>query len=273
MSHATARPPTWSWHSPKGRWSDIPVGTCIDDKRNVFVTLATGIRKFSPEGQLLWTYTRRNAYPVPFYNISEYYEELADPASLLDGQVLGITTASRAFALDMETGKEVWSRNVSYATDGNNGQLNAHEGVVILGAALNLTKWGGADQVVIGLNASDGATLWNYKPEKPIWNFAAAFVGDGTFVFQDITGKAHRNRVSDGSLLWKNGGIPDTWTDGQATIGSNGIVYAVSWTKARTHGYLSAFSLTDGRLLWNVTTPLAPNDVPVVGKVFGYHRV
>lgn len=185
----------------------------------------------------------------------------------------GITSKSRAFALNMQTGKEIWSKIIGTGNDGNYGQVSAHDGVVI--TATNQT--GGSNSVVVGLNEADGSILWTYKPEVSLWNFEVSFPGDGTFVFQDLAGGPHRCMMKDGSLIWKQDGIKDSWTDGQTTVGPNGVVYAVS---NYNHGQpipgyegvglLRAFRLSDGKLLWNVSTPRPPNDVPVVGQLAGH---
>jgi len=78
-------------------------------------------------------------------------------------------------------------------------------------------------------------------------------------------------------------GCPGSWTDGQTTVGPNGIVYSVAnYGSIATSGmmsvlgggripigFLAAYRVSDGKLLWsqNVTEP--PNDVPVVAKLFG----
>jgi len=257
--------PTWTWHHPKGRWSTVPVSTSIDDARNVYLTAADGIRKFSPDGKLLWTYTRIGT------------ETINNAAALWDGKAFCITSKARAFAIDMQNGREVWSTSVGFNTDGNYGQVVAHDGVMLVAAdATENVKdhkscCGPANHKIVAVNTSDGRVMWNYSPEIPVWNFAASFVGDGTFIYQDLEGRAHRQRVSDGSPIWQAGGLPGTWTDGGAMLGSNNVVYTVATMKngGFAPGVLSAFRLSDGHQLWNVTTPRPPNNLPAVGSLAG----
>jgi len=215
-----------------------------------------GMVKLSQDGEALWTYRRSGG------------ETISNAASLLDGAAYTTTTAGRALALSMETGQEIWSTTVASSTDGMYGQVSAHEGVVIAGADASQTLnkgrkscCGPANHQVVGLNSTDGRVLWRYTPETPVWNFMASFVGDGTFVFQDLEGRAHRCKVSDGSLIWKSGGFPGTWTDGSALVGPNGIVYTVATFKngGFTPGAVSAFRLSDGTQLWNRTVPKPPS--------------
>ena len=81
--------------------------------------------------------------------------------------------------------------------------------------------------------------------------------------------------LATGELLWKAGGLNGTWTDGSAAIGPNGLVYAVNNNHPvpianldqYSPGTLSAYNLTDGQLVWRITTPKPPNNAPAVGSV------
>eukprot|EP00930_Biecheleria_cincta_P102577 TRINITY_DN9433_c0_g1_i2.p1 TRINITY_DN9433_c0_g1~~TRINITY_DN9433_c0_g1_i2.p1 ORF type:complete len:287 (-),score=44.49 TRINITY_DN9433_c0_g1_i2:57-917(-) len=129
---------------------------------------------------------------------------------------------------------------------------------------------GSADDSITGLSATDGSVLWTFKPENPIWNFAASFVGDGSFVFQDVTGRAHRAFVNNGTLIWSAGGTGKSWTDGHASVGPNGIAYAVAnYPPNFDSGVLTAFRMTDGKVLWSQNTSRPANGAPVVGRLFG----
>lgn len=256
--------PSWIWHDPQGEWSSIPTGVAIDNERNIYLSLADGIRKFTRDGEQLWSYER----PA-----SSRDEAMNNAFSLWNGAVHGISTKGRAFAVDMEDGMERWSTKFSEGCSGNYGQVVAHDGVMIVaGNVKNVGSAGMADTTLFGLNATTGNVMWTFEPEVPVWNFAASFADDGTFVFQDLEGRAHRNRVDDGKLLWKAGGVPGTWTDGQALLGSNRIVYSVSvlpFQKKEAPGIVFARKLDDGSLLWNQSVPTPPNNQPSVGRLAG----
>mmetsp|Transcript_92116 Transcript_92116/g.214099 ORF Transcript_92116/g.214099 Transcript_92116/m.214099 type:complete len:536 (-) Transcript_92116:73-1680(-) len=269
--------PTWSWHHPVHRWYTVPVGVGLDDKRDIYLTAADGLRKFSPKGKLLWTYNR----PVT--------EVINNVAALMDGAMYVATSIGRVVAVDMQNGVELWSTRVSWGSSGNYGWLGAHRGVVVVGSDLkagyrtgNPGCCGPPDNAVFGLNATTGCLLWRYVPEVPVWNYHFAFPGDDTFIFQDLEGRAYRSRLSDGQLIWKAGGGVNTWTDGSATMGSNGIVYHVDtkfmgsclqssqqpWP-GQVCGSLYARKLEDGALIWSADVPKPPNNIPSIGRLYG----
>lgn len=252
----------WTWHG-QNRYSNVPNGANIDDHKNIYLTSFDGIRKFSPDGTLLWTYNQRVDG-----------EELPDQASLYKGALYVSTTYGRIIALDMKTGKEIWTTKVE-GTDGNNGWVSVDEGTVITGTNPADVKHDEhiGDTLVTGFNASDGRILWNYKPDTQVWNWHGSFAGDGTFIFQDYEGKAYRCRVSDGTEVWKKGGVAGSWTDGSAILGPNRVVYTVNnrgmGNKPYTPGDVVARRLEDGELLWTVEVPHAPNNIPAIGRLFG----
>ena len=63
----------------------------------VYLTAADGFRKFSPDGQLIWTLKKRRG------------ETIHVVAFLLDGAMYTITRSGRVFAASMETGEEIWT--------------------------------------------------------------------------------------------------------------------------------------------------------------------
>mmetsp|Transcript_14104 Transcript_14104/g.40305 ORF Transcript_14104/g.40305 Transcript_14104/m.40305 type:complete len:476 (-) Transcript_14104:123-1550(-) len=260
--------PTWSWHDPRGLWYSIPVGTAIDDKKNIYLTVADGMHKFSPDGKLIWTHSRRKDS-----------ETIHQACSLWNGQVFCMSAKGRAFSFSMETGNSIWSTDVFRDGDGNYGHVGVHDGVVLVAGETsgNLKRavpscCGTAPHKLSGLNATNGRVLWTYEPDVPMWASNPSFADDGTFIFQNLEGTVHRSRLRDGSLVWKAGGEPGTWTDGSATLGPNGIIYAVSNRQngGEAPGYLSAYALGDGQLLWKRSVPKPPNQAPVVARVAGH---
>lgn len=264
--------PTWVWHDRRGEWAATSVGVAIDEQENMYLTVTDGLHKFSSDGNHLWKYTRPQTGPYSTDSISK-------AVAIMDGVAFGIWSSGRVFAVRMETGEEVWTALVSDSgADGNYGHIAANDGVVIAAAEvssfINRTEppmIGPSNHKVLGLSAENGTVLWTYRPAIPVWNFGAAFVGDGTFVFQDLEGKVHRNRASDGTLVWANGGIPGSWTDGQSNLGNNGIVYGVAnYGNPSPEGCISAYRVSDGKMLWRQDVPKSPNSVPAVGKLFGH---
>mmetsp|Transcript_87207 Transcript_87207/g.202992 ORF Transcript_87207/g.202992 Transcript_87207/m.202992 type:complete len:481 (-) Transcript_87207:62-1504(-) len=259
---------SWTWHSSQNRYGVVPGGANIDKDKNIYLEALDGIRKFSPEGELLWEYLPPR----------DRGEEMPDMSSIYEGAVYVSTTHGRIIAISMETGKELWVTKLR-STDGNNGWVSVEGGVVITGS--DAAEWNrfiripgrSADQFVTGLNATDGRVMWKFKPDAPVWNFMGSFVGDGTFTFQDYEGRAYRCSALDGSLIWKAGGVLGSWTDGSALLGPNRVVYTVSnrdyFGGTDAHGYVSAFRLEDGKPLWRATVPRPPNNMPAIGRLTG----
>lgn len=252
----------WEWHHPDGRYHTVTLGVVIDSKKNVYLSADDAIRKFTPDGELLWIYKPPASIPT-------------NP-SLQDGKLFGSTSNGHIFSLDMESGSEIWIEKVADANGDDTGFVTVADGVVV--AATD--KDGFAARVVRGLNATDGTGLWDFRPDAAIWNFMAEFVGDGTFVFQDVEGGAYRHNLHDGRRLWKAGGLPGTHTDGTAMLGPNGILYTVSLDACccgpcrvdhqmgpDTTGFLNAFRLSDGHQLWQQKVARPPNVFPAVGRL------
>jgi len=251
----------WTWQHPGGKYHTIAYGTAIDDKEHIYLTTDTSLWKLTPDGNTVWSY-----YPEPGRRANFF-----SAGSLLDGRMYASTLDGRVMAVSMDTGKLLWSTKVCEYLSEDNGFVSASEGVVI---ATSDNGQRGND-LVRGFKVDNGELLWTFKPDTATWNFLASFPGDGTFIFQDYTGKAYRNRLSDGQNIWKSGGSPGTWTDGTAALGPNGIVYAMSAFMENQPGmnppvgYLRAHRLSDGKMLWEQGTPAPPNNIPAIGRLAG----
>jgi outer membrane protein assembly factor BamB len=258
----------WNWTDPRGRYYGLVAGAVLDDAKNIYLQTNDGVRKIDPDGQMLWEFLPERVLG----------EELPDTGFLFEGAFYVSTTAGWVYAISMPTGDVLWKTKLA-STDGNNGWVTVNEGVVLTGSDAREEYKSSprpgrrADQVVTGLNASSGMVLWNFKPDAPVWNFMGSFAGDGTFTFQDYEGKAYRCRLTDGSLIWKNGGVENSWTDGTSLLGPNQVVYTVSNRDLKggrdAPGDVSAYQLEDGKLLWRTEVPRPPNNLPAVGQLAG----
>jgi len=258
----------WNWTDPRGRYYGLPAGAMIDGEKNIYLQTYNAVRKFAPGGQIVWEWFPKRAFA----------EEMPDTGFLSQGAFYVSTTAGWIYAISMVAGDVLWKTKLP-STDGNCGWVTVHEGIVLTGSDAR-TEYKGqpregkmADQFVTGLNASDGKVMWNFKPDAPVWNFMGSFAGDGTFTFQDYEGKAYRCRVHDGSLIWKNGGVENSWTDGTSLLGPNKVVYTVSNRNLQggrdAPGDVSAYQLEDGKLLWRTEVPRPPNNLPAIGRLAG----
>jgi outer membrane protein assembly factor BamB len=265
------------------------IGTSIDKERNIYFTTVNGVHKFSPDGELLWTYgtkSGRESYGLPFG-----YEKLSKAVALMGDNLYGISNAGRAFCVDKDTGDELWYKWLPEGgSDSNFGQMMASDGVVV--TAINVSDTvnrytrsccGAMNHKVIGLDGRDGTMLWEYEPDQPVWNFGSAPAEDGTFVYQDLEGFAYRHFLQNGSLIWKaETGIPESWTDGQANLGANSIVYSVAnyaetltgedgleYPEPGSRGLIAATDLKTGKVLWKKDVEKSPNSIPAVGRLLG----
>lgn len=255
---------SWSWHDPKRRAVGSPQGQVIDDLLSIYLATSDGIHKFSSEGDELW-----------MYQLDTHAEEIMNAPSLWNGKVYCDTLQGRVFALSMDTGAVVWSTQASDRVAYNNAFVNAYADTVIVGSDCCADDGWGGNTKITGLNATDGNILWKFKPDIGVWNFLPSYADDGTFIFQEYTGQAYRNRISDGTVVWKSGGALSqgvTWTDGAAQLGPNGIVYAVHQNSHENGhpGVLSAYNFTDGAHIWSQSVPKPPNNAPAIGHLAGH---
>jgi len=247
----------WRWREPT--LAILPGAVLLDERKHLYVPSLAGIRKFSPDGDVLWfhetfPYHRRSEFPPPgFYTH-------ACP-SLMGGALYGGGIGPHVYSLDIETGQLLWRRLI-----GREGQemdcpyIEAHEGVVMAAHARRpdkATQFQGNTRVT-ALNASDGSTLWEYDSEMVLWNFHPIFPGDGTFTSMDIHGGVYRRRLRDGGLVWHTPASLWSFTDGGQILGKDGGLYAcanLAYGQADTPGVLRKYRLEDGKQLWEQILP------------------
>jgi len=178
-------------------------------------------------------------------------------------------------ALDMETGREVWTQACSEDKSEEDGAfVIAWQGMLYAGMARD--HMGGTMQVA-AMNATNGETKWWFAPDVGLSKFSPVFTENGTMIFQDENGGVYHLQCTTGRLLWWSGYGLDkdghSWTDGGIMRGRNGIVYAVhadgfmdKLTNAQP-GDLSAYRESDGELLWRHHVGHPPNSWPVVARL------
>eukprot|EP00418_Pyrodinium_bahamense_P098325 CAMPEP_0179044516 /NCGR_PEP_ID=MMETSP0796-20121207/17711_1 /TAXON_ID=73915 /ORGANISM="Pyrodinium bahamense, Strain pbaha01" /LENGTH=431 /DNA_ID=CAMNT_0020740911 /DNA_START=277 /DNA_END=1572 /DNA_ORIENTATION=- len=246
----------------------MPLSATIDDKNNVYIAADQGLYKLNSDGKLIWKFE-----PGPAPGHSKHGNLVPDGASLYNGAAYVDTTDGRVFAIDMETGSVIWDKQVAPNICYDTGFVAVWDGIAIL----ETDGIGGAQcKYVRGLNATDGSELWRFEPDDPVWDLMAQYLEDDSFVFQDFTGKVYRNVLSNGTNIWKNGGRPSSWTDGTQGLGPNGIVYAVNTHGCMgkdCHGHLTAYRVSDGKMLWQREVPRPPNSSPVVGRLTSSERL
>lgn len=254
---------SWSWHHPTDRHFIITLATLIDDEYNVYLAAWDKIRKFSQGGRHLWDYTP--SAPIP------------SAPSLWDGALYGDSVDGHVWAVSMQTGKEIWKRKVSDRIGSDSHCMGVYNGVLVIPSDFDASCCGDfpyehniGSMRVRALSAATGEQLWEFSPDAGVWNFFPAFSDEGVVGFQDHEGKAYAVRLADGELVWKQGGVTGTFTDGSAIIGPNGVLYAVGLQAQSMEwmpGTVTAYRLQDGLQLWQRTVHSPPNIFPAVGRL------
>jgi len=246
---------SWSWHHPDGQYHTVVVSApLLDDRKNIYISSEDGVRKFSPDGEELWHYSA----PGP----------MAYCISLMDGAVFGTTLLGFVFALDMQTGKALWSERFALFNPTDTGYTEAHNGVVVAGVE---SGNGGGAMRVLGLDAKSGRRLWEYKSPVQLWNFMPVFPDDESFIAMDLHGGVLRHSLHNATLLWRTE-PPEvsagSFSDGGVMIGPDGTSYTCSNHEGigqqGQHGALRAYGLKSGALLWDRFLEYPCNSWPVV---------
>eukprot|EP00438_Fugacium_kawagutii_P012925 Skav226148 [mRNA] locus=scaffold1065:161413:170002:- [translate_table: standard] len=117
-------------------------------------------------------------------------------------------------------------------------------------------SFGGATYLV-ALDANTGRRLWKKRPE---WRWLAYLV-DNSILFADSLGAVYRLNATDGSTLWSHPAPQHAaMSTGGLTTSPNGIAYVTSNAQdpsvGVTKGFLSAYFITDGHLLWQKALPM-----------------
>eukprot|EP00930_Biecheleria_cincta_P099946 TRINITY_DN91559_c0_g1_i1.p1 TRINITY_DN91559_c0_g1~~TRINITY_DN91559_c0_g1_i1.p1 ORF type:complete len:479 (-),score=66.50 TRINITY_DN91559_c0_g1_i1:140-1576(-) len=252
----------WAWrHSPDGQRPTVAGGPVIDSDKNLYmITQQDGLIKFSPKGTILWI------YETPGKSNNE-------PA-LLGTSIFGSTTAGFAFAVDINSGRELWKSKLADKAGGDCGYPAAHDGVFVVAAGGSIR--GGGNAQIFGLNSTSGEQLWRFEPQIGVWNFMPLFPGDGSFAFMDWAGGVYRLGLRTGTPMWHSapGTSLSSFTDGGASLAPNGAVhtcsnYGLSQGTPGSNGVARAYSLEDGKLLWEHILPQPCNSYPAVGHIKG----
>jgi outer membrane protein assembly factor BamB len=245
---------SWSWHHPEGRYHTVVLGALLDDKKNIYLASEDGIRKFTKDGAMLWHYSATGS--------------VTTCPSLMDGLLYGNTQSGYVFALDMESGSEVWNLKKAESVPGDTGYVESLEGVVV--TQVDSTSQPGS-RTLLGLDAKTGSKIWEYTPDEVIWNAMAVFPGDGSAILMDIHGGVFKVGLHNGTLLWRTTAPSPSqasFSDGGVMLGPDGTSYTCSngfgSGQHGQHGNLRAYRLSDGHLLWDQFLEYPCNSWPVV---------
>jgi outer membrane protein assembly factor BamB len=272
----------WSWQHPGGKYhTTLAGGPVIDADKNLYLTANDGIRKFSPDGQMLWHF---NLDPP---------RDMSTQASLAGDVVYGVSNEGYSFAVNRTTGAELWHTYYGSPASSDVGYPSAKDGVFVIAMeAGSVPNHEGGCKRIVGVNTTNGETLWDYRPEWPSWNFMPIFLGDGTLIFMDFTGGVYRLGLHNGTEIWHTRahdlnpttnvifgtggvnvyqGMNISFTDGGVTVGA-GMAFTCSnpqnfGGQEGTKGALRAYGVNDGQLLWERILPQPCNSWPAVGSL------
>lgn len=154
--------------------------------------------------------------------------------SAADGRVYAAAVEGGVRALDLQTGKSVWTYKSEERLSGGPG---AGDGLVVVGSL---------DGKVIALDAATGAEKWQAKVPSEV--IAAPAIGQGLVLVRSNDGRVSAFDAASGERRWfANHDLPSLTVRGNApvTLGP-GVVFV-----GNDDGTVSAMGLTDGRPLWN----------------------
>jgi len=242
--------PTWVWKNELGEQTRH--SPLIDNEKSIYITTARRIRKFSPDGALLWQYTmdtgERSSTSPALYKGHLYLMSRDDAMR---------TVFFRAF--DLQTGEVAWKKVLEETySHADATSISVFNGTILLPTRdhLETRPYEGGDDgnnQVTALSASDGAMLWQYTIDDLVWNFVPSTSGDGDVLFASQCGGAWR-LTHDGKLLWRGGrASPRRFCGcGGGLAGPNGIFYSEfnDWRDPRGPGVVQAIRISDGSLLW-----------------------
>mmetsp|Transcript_87329 Transcript_87329/g.255412 ORF Transcript_87329/g.255412 Transcript_87329/m.255412 type:complete len:488 (-) Transcript_87329:76-1539(-) len=249
---------SWKFQHPEGRFRTVMRGNpLIDSESNVLILTENGLFKLSPEGRFLWAYVAKTWSPM---NVVP---------CIMDDVVYGGSMDSTTYAVDLQTGKELWSRRYSDSTGVDTHYVDARQGILLAGVD-HSAKHGGGNLRVLGINASTSDVLWELKLDLPTWNFSPLFPGDGSFIFMDISGGVHRVMHHTGERVWYTP-VPEkykaSFTDGGVSIAPDGsAAFACSNAEGDWVGALRAYRISDGVRIWEKLLPTGCTSWPVIAK-------
>lgn len=252
--------PSWVWANEL--LEQVRHSPLIDNDSNIYVSTTHRIRKFSSDGDVLWTF--EVAAEDGLLVDSPYLYEDTIFALASSGQT-GSQLQPTALSINMKDGTLNWKRRFENFLVGlEASSLNVYNGTMFFGSfdsgESGVTK-------VVAASASDGSYLWEYKVTEVLWNFSPSTPGDGTLLFSSTCGAAFRISFN-GQLMWKAGRSHpgEHCGTGGGAVGPNGVFYA-EFSDHSGAGYISAHQIEDGTLLWEKQFALGGLQYPAVGHL------
>lgn len=211
--------------------------------------------------------------------------------------LVGSTTSGYVFAIDVDTGDELWITQASDQIAGVKGTVSGHGDTIFVATNRCVDRYcyryrsdgnpiTPGNTYVRALSAIDGSLIWTYKTKSPLWHFVPQFSKDGDAIFfNDYEGAVYSVDVESGALKWRREGSIGTHTESSSLYSpEHDMVFGFGVdlyegeacnpfvvrgiqkpcdTKIRWPGYVRAFNASSGHLRWEVRVPEPPSSAVV----------
>lgn len=248
--------PAWSLEVPGLNFHQTPV---IDDLLNIYTTSDNGtIFSFSKDGQKRWEFQPKSI-------------RCQNP-SLFDGKLYTACANGQVVVLRMDTGEEVWSRQVFDGLPTDAYTVSATEDFLVIPMADTGLDFGGAWGVAL-LDRADGRLRWSYNvstmaPKSYVINLDPCILNE-SIILSDTSGGVYRLSVEDGSEIWRVPGLDEgTFTLGG--VACAGDMVFNGYSRADGSGGLRALSIDSGSLAWNRAFPKVVHNAPAIGRIHNH---
>jgi outer membrane protein assembly factor BamB len=234
---------TWSADAGQGSSSfgKLTASPIVADGRIFTLDTRGRVTAFSPGGSAAW---RASVTPEKEKDTKGFGGGLAADA----GRVFAATGFGTVVALDSQSGKKLWEKNLSSPIRSSPTAANGRVFVV------------SSDGMARALSASDGTELWTYQglvERAAILTNASPAVGGDWVVVPYPSGEVVALRIADGQPAWTESlarsrlaSSLGSMTDAARPVIEGGTVFAIGHS-----GLMVATNLTDGQRLWSLNVP------------------
>lgn len=161
-------------------------------------------------------------------------------------RVFTIDAANEVSAFDMESGRNLWRRELTV----KGGDQDHMSGGLAFGEGLLFSAAGFGH--VVALNPADGTVRWRTDVSGPVR--AAPAVSGGRVFVVTVDNKTHALDAEDGKILWSHDALTETVSLlGGASPAMDGGVLIVPYSS----GDLVALRVDNGRMLWSDSLAVA----------------
>ena len=154
------------------------------------------------------------------------------------------------FAVDAQTGREIWSRQMPYPVWGS---PSVNENLVFFGLGRGTFSDSGPIPAgkVVALNTETGDVVWEHEAEDAV--LTAIAVQNGYVIFGSRDGYVYCLQAADGELSWQ--------TDlGGPVVSSPAVTPEVVYAAAK-NGYIYALSADSGEMQWEFNTRIVTRNI------------